>query len=174
MVLIAIAAACMTLNGCWSKGAPAIGEKTRSFEVTALNGDTLAYDPAAGHVYVLYFWADWCSRCEDDFLVLDGLYDQWRKDIGCPRFIAVNVGQSEEHVQNFSKRMKTSFPIYMDRGGKIARSFGVKGLPTYFVIDRQGTVRNIILGWADENVLWRELSKIGGGVLTDRCKNGTN
>jgi peroxiredoxin len=74
--------------------------------------------------------------------------------------LAIDVGQSEEHIRNFVNRLKTTFPIYMDRDGKVARSFGVKGLPTYFITDRQGVVRHIILGWADEKILLQQIAKI--------------
>jgi len=91
---------------------------------------------------------------------MDKLHSKWRKDPNSPRFLAIDVGQTEEHVRNFVNRLKTSFPIYMDHDGKVARSFGVKGLPTYFVTDRKGVVRHIILGWADEKALLDEIGKI--------------
>ena len=74
--------------------------------------------------------------------------------------ISIDVGQTEEHVRNFVNRMKTSFPIYMDHDGKVARSYGVKGLPTYFLIDGQGAIRHITLGWAEEKTLLDEIRKI--------------
>jgi len=164
----------VTLGACWSKGAPEIGDKAQSFHVKSLKGDAFAFDPPTDSTHIVYFWADWCARCEDDFRMIDGLYAKWREDSRRPRFVAVNVGQSEEHVENFSNRMKVSFPLYLDRDGKIARSFGVKGLPTYFVIDRQGAIRHIILGWADEKALERELGKIDGEALSDTRRRGTN
>ena len=155
---LAIVAAVL-LCSCFSKGIP-LGDRAPSFELKQLNGDSLRFDPTSGKIHLLYFWADWCHRCEDDFRLMDKLHSKWRKDPNSPRFLAIDVGQTEEHVRNFVNRLKTSFPIYMDHDGKVARSFGVKGLPTYFITDGKGSVRHIILGWADEKALLDEIGKI--------------
>lgn len=159
MVLLA----CVLLTSCFSKGVPKLGDEAPAFELKSLEGQSLRFDPVSGTVHVLYFWADWCPRCEDDFRLMDKLYGRWKEEPDSPRFLAIDVGQTDEHVRNFVKRLKTSFPIYLDIDGKVARSFGVKGLPTYFITDRKGVVRHIILGWADEKLLLQEISKIEQG-----------
>ncbi|MBI5250177.1 MAG: TlpA family protein disulfide reductase [Desulfomonile tiedjei] len=152
--------ACMLLSSCLSQKAPDLGDRALAFEAKSLDGQPLTFKPVSRRVHLLYFWADWCPRCEDDFHLMEKLYQQWSTQAEAPRFLAIDVGQTEEHVRNFVKRMKISFPIYMDHDGKVARSFGVKGLPTYFVIDRQGVIRHVILGWADEKTLLAEIAKI--------------
>lgn len=152
--------ATVVLCSCLSRGFPELGDKAPTFDVKTLEGESVRIDPTSGRIHVLYFWADWCPRCEDDFRLMDRLYGEWIKTPDSPRFLAIDVGQSEEHIRNFLNRLKTTFPIYMDRDGKVARSFGVKGLPTYFITDRQGVVRHIILGWADEKILVQQIAKI--------------
>jgi peroxiredoxin len=152
--------ASVLLSSCFSKGGPKLGDRAPAFELRSLEGSLLRFVPASGKVHVLYFWADWCARCEDDFRLMDELYGKWQKESESPSFLAVDVGQTDEHVRNFVKRLKTSFPIYMDHDGKVARSFGVKGLPTYFITDGKGVIRHIILGWADEKALLEEINKI--------------
>lgn len=137
-----------------------MGDRALAFETRSLQGEPFVFNPVSGKVHLLYFWADWCPRCEDDFRLLEKMYQQWSEQTEAPGFIAVDVGQTEEHVRNFVKRMKTSFPIYMDHDGKVARSYGVKGLPTYFLIDREGAIRHIILGWTEEKTLLSEIGKI--------------
>ena len=159
--LTLVLTATLVLSSCLSPGIPELGDQAPGFSVKSIQGDSLQFDPRSGRVHLLYFWADWCARCEDDFRLMDRLYAQWNKDPNSPVFLAINVGQTEEHVLNFLKRMKTSFPVYMDADGAIARSFGVKGLPTYFMVDGKGVIRYIILGWADEKLLHEEIRKIG-------------
>lgn len=148
------------LCACLSKSVPELGDEAPAFELKALEGKPFRFDPSSGKIHVLYFWADWCPRCEDDFRLMDKLHRKWEKQSRGPRLLAIDVGQTEEHVRNFINRLKTSFPIYMDNDGKVARSFGVKGLPTYFITDRKGIVCHIILGWADEELLLEEINKI--------------
>ena len=151
---------CLLLSSCLSQKTPNLGDKAPAFELKSLEGDSLVFNPVSNKVHLLYFWADWCPRCEDDFRLLEKIYQQWSKEPEAPGFIAIDVGQTQEHVHNFVKRMKTSFPIFMDHDGKVARSYGVKGLPTYFIVDKQGVIRHIILGWADEKALLAEIAKI--------------
>lgn len=158
--LVWAVAICALMSSCVSRGAPDLGDRALAFETKSLEGDSYVFNPVSGKVHLLYFWADWCPRCEDDFHLLEKMYQQWSTQAESPRFIAIDVGQSEEHVRNFVKRMKTSFPIYMDQDGKVARSYGVKGLPTYFLIDKEGKIRHIILGWAEEKTLRAEIGKI--------------
>ncbi|WP_052315989.1 TlpA family protein disulfide reductase [Desulfomonile tiedjei] len=151
---------CVLLSSCVSQKGADLGDRAPAFETRVLEGDSLIFNPVSGKVHLLYFWADWCPRCEDDFHLMEKLYQQWSNQANAPRFLAIDVGQSEEHVKNFVKRMKISFPICMDHDGKAARSYGVKGLPTYFLIDKQGAIRHIILGWAEEKTLLAEIEKI--------------
>ncbi len=153
-------AACALLSSCAGQSPPDVGDRAFQFELKSLQGDSMVFTPAAGRPQILYFWADWCPRCEDDFHLMERLYKQWSTQENSPRLLAVDVGQSEEHIRNFVKRMDISFPIYLDHDGKIARSFGVKGLPTYFLVDKQGVIRHLILGWADEKTLLEEIAKM--------------
>jgi len=151
---------CVLLSSCLTQQAPDLGDPALAFEIKSLEGDLFVFNPVSGKVHILYFWADWCPRCEDDFRLMEKMYQQWTTQAEAPRFLAVDVGQTEEHVRNFVKRMKISFPVYMDHDGKVARSYGVKGLPTYFLVDKQGMIRHIILGWAEEKTLRAEIDKI--------------
>ena len=159
----AVFLAFVSLASCLSQRPLEIGNKAGQFQLKTLAGTTVSFEPASGRVYLLYFWADWCARCEDDFRMMDDLHSRWMGQAENPRLLAINVGQSEEHIGNFVKKMKISFPISLDRNGKVARSYGVKGLPTYFLVDKEGVVRHIILGWADERHLLDEIRKIGRG-----------
>lgn len=148
------------VSSCFSQQVPGLGDRVSSFELKSLDGDPLSFQPVSERTHILYFWADWCPRCEDDFRLMEKLYQRWKTEPQAPVFLAIDVGQSEEHVQNLVRRLKTSFPIYMDKDGKVARSFGVKGLPTYFIVDRHGTIRHVALGWVEENHLLSEISRI--------------
>lgn len=139
---------------------PQLGDKAPSFEVKTLDGEAFRFDPPLEKIHVIYFWGAWCRYCEDDFQLVDKLYVKWKKEINSPYFLAINAGQPEGRMRKFVDRMKPSFPIYVDRDIKIAHRFGVRGLPTYFITDKQGIIRHIILGWTDEKTLLDEIGKI--------------
>ena len=151
---------CALLCSCFSDGRLELGDKAPDFEVKSLQGETFHFNPTSGKIHIIYFWAAWCPNCEDDFRLMDKLYKKWEKELNGPSFLAINAGQNKTRIRNFVKRMKTSFPIYFDQDAKLAQSFGVHGLPTYFIADRKGIIRHIILGWAAEKALLDEIAKI--------------
>ena len=151
---------CALLCSCFSDKRLELGDKAPGFELKTLEGENFHFDPTSGKIHLIYFWAAWCSNCEKDFKLMDKLYKIWKKEPNGLCFLAINAGQKETRIRNFVKKMKTSFPIYIDHDAKLARSFGVHGLPTYFLTDKQGIIQHIILGWAEEKALLDEIAKI--------------
>jgi peroxiredoxin len=150
----------LLLCSCFSGDDLKPGDKAPSFEVKALDGKPFRFNPPLKKIHIIYFWAAWCRYCEDDFQQLNKLYVKWKKKVDSPHLLVINAGQPEERIRKFIKKMNTSFPIYLDRNIKLAHRFGIHALPTYFITDRQGTIRHIILGWANEEMLLKKIDKI--------------
>jgi peroxiredoxin len=60
--------------------------------------------------------------------------------------LAVNVKQSPEVALAFTVQLDITFPVPLDPDGKMAKRYGVYGIPTNFLIDRQGIIREILIG----------------------------
>lgn len=150
----------LLLCSCFSKEGLEPADKTPNFQLKTLDGKPFRFDPPFNKTQVIYFWAAWCGNCEEDFQMLNKLYVQWEKEIESPRLLAINTGQPQKRIQKFVKRMEPSFPIYVDPDIKVARRFGVRAVPTYFITDKQGIVRDIILGWATEKALLGKIDKL--------------
>lgn len=150
----------LLLCSCFSPERLEPGDKAPSFELQTLDGERFRFDPPFKKKQVIYFWSVWCRYCEDDFQQLNKLNAAWEKEIDSPRLVAINAGQPEKRIRGFLKKMNPSFPVYLDRDIKLAHRFGVSGLPTYFITDKQGIIRHIILGWAEEKALLNKIDKI--------------
>ena len=74
--------------------------------------------------------------------------------------LAVNAGQEAADITKFVADLGVSYPVLLDPGAKIARAYGVTGLPMTFFIDRSGVVRGRILGEADEAAFRRKLEDL--------------
>ena len=145
--------------GCGMDSKVAVGDKAPVFTIKRINGPDGVFAPDENRNTILYFWADWCSRCDEDFRQVDLFFKEASTLPARPRLMAINVGQSREHVQNMINRLKPSFPIYLDPDGVVARQYGVESLPTYFFVDQHGTIRNLLLSWAHLDVL-KELTAL--------------
>ncbi len=69
--------------------------------------------------------------------------------------LAVNVGQTRDTAAAFTSKLGITYDVLLDPESKVARQYGVVGLPTSFVIGRDGVVRGKILGESDKAVFAR-------------------
>lgn len=123
---------------------PKIGTAAFDFNFQDLNGQIWSLDKVRGKVVLLRFWADWCPYCRYEMPIIDKYYRKLKKEGFL--VLAVNVKQSPEVALAFTAQLDISFPVPLDPDGKIAMRYGVYGIPTNFLIDREGTIREILVG----------------------------
>jgi thiol-disulfide isomerase/thioredoxin len=87
-----------------------------------------------GRVVLVNFWATWCPPCREEFPSLGRLGKLFRPDEF--EVLAVNVGEDPATVFSFAGH--TPFPVLFDRDAQTMAAWKVRGLPTTFLIDRQG------------------------------------
>ncbi len=132
------------------------GDAAPAFKTVQLDGTPVDFPAAfAGKPVVLRFWADWCKFCEPEMKLLDTVRQRHAKS-GLS-ILAVNAGQDKPTVAAFMQRLGVSYPAALDESSKIAKSYGVVGLPTSYLIDGQGIVRGKIIGEADAAMFERHI-----------------
>lgn len=123
---------------------PKIGEKFPDVQYVDLEGKKGSITALKGRLILVRFWADWCPYCRVEMPVIDKVYKEYKKnDLAV---LAINVKQSREKVEAFIAELNLSFPVILDREGRIAKRCGVQAIPTNFILDRKGVVREIIIG----------------------------
>ena len=129
-----------------------IGDPPPPFSLQDTEGRTVtAPGDFKGKTVVVHFWADWCPYCLEEMPVLDKLFRQYR-DQGLMVY-AVNVGQGLDAARAYMSKVKITYPVLLDTDSRAARSYGVKGLPRTFFIDRKGNIRYKLLGEASGETL---------------------
>ncbi|MGQ9832618.1 MAG: TlpA family protein disulfide reductase [Candidatus Villigracilaceae bacterium] len=108
-----------------------------------LQGKDAALKDYLGQVVLVNLWATWCPPCKAEMPTLQAYY-QAHKAQGFI-LIAVNAGDSASEVQMFVDKLGLTFPIWLDPNHAALRAFRTTGLPSSFVIDRDGQVR---LAWS--------------------------
>mgnify|MGYP005847273115 CR=1 FL=1 len=124
------------------------------FTLKGEDGKTYRLSAYRGKVVLLNFWATWCPPCRDEMPSMERAH-QKVKDQNIV-LLAVNVGESEEQVFEFTGRYLVTFPLLLDTDGAVVRKYRVIGLPTTFVIDPRGMVTHSAVGgreWDDEKLL---------------------
>ena len=98
-----------------------------------------------GKVVYLDFWASWCGPCRVSFPQLETI----RAELAERGFevLAVNVDEFEEDALEFLKEIPVSYPVVQDIEGASPKIYGILGMPTGFLIDREGVVRRVHQGF---------------------------
>ncbi|MDC0714299.1 TlpA disulfide reductase family protein [Stigmatella sp. ncwal1] len=102
-----------------------------------------------GSVVLLDVWATWCEPCRDAL----PLYEQIAKEYGSRglKVYALNVDEDERAIPAFLAETKVALPILVDINAAVAeKTLKVRMMPTTFLVDRQGVVRFVHEGFAEE------------------------
>lgn len=136
----------LILAGCSEKKIEdvKIGEQAPDFSLPDQTGKTHTLSGYKGNVILVRFWTDWCPSCKEEMPKIDELY----KELKGRGFmvLGINVKQGEEAVASFVKDNRISFPTPMDKDAVVAKRYGTIGLPTTFIVDKKGNVREKVMG----------------------------
>jgi thiol-disulfide isomerase/thioredoxin len=111
-----------------------------------------------GNVVLLNFWATWCVPCRAEMPVFERAQQQYR-DRGLV-VLGVDFQENESDVQAYLREIGVTFPSALDRGGEVTRQWRATGLPTTFLIDRQGIIRDVRVGAFTDAMLDERLAKL--------------
>ena len=109
-------------------------------------------------VVIVNFWATWCPPCRKEFPDLEALYRQFA-DRGLV-ILAISDEEADK-VSPFITVQKVTFPVLLDHGGQVTKSFGVEGIPKSFVYDREGKLVATAIDMRTRNQFLAMLAKAG-------------
>jgi thiol-disulfide isomerase/thioredoxin len=119
------------------------------FSLQDMDEETHTLSDYRGKVVLVNFWATWCPPCRKEMPALEALY----KKLGTEKFavLAVNQWEDPDHVFTYTGDLNVfpSFPILFDPESAVSQDYKVKGLPTSFIVDRQGRLAYRAVGGRD-------------------------
>jgi cytochrome c biogenesis protein CcmG/thiol:disulfide interchange protein DsbE len=131
-----------------------------------VEGETLMPPPARvdlatlrGRPVFIDVWASWCPSCEEEAPMLARL---WRAHGRQVRFVGIDTQDSRGAGSAFVRRHKLGYPHLFDPKSSLATKLGVYGIPTMFLIDRQGRIAATLVGKQGEARLRRYLRLLAG------------
>ena len=113
--------------------------------VAKADGSAFDWSVLRGKVVLVDFWASWCGPCRQAFPAYDALFKR-HADEGLI-VLGVNVDEQRANADRFLKAMPVAFDVVFDVGGKAPEAYGVKAMPSSYVVGRDGRVRAVHLGF---------------------------
>jgi thiol-disulfide isomerase/thioredoxin len=139
------------------------------FKLTDLDGSQVSLKDLRGKVIIIDFWATWCGPCISSF---PGMQKAVEKFAGNDKvkFLFINtwenVEDKEQNAIDFIAKTKYPFRVLLDLNNKVVESYRVTGIPTKFIIDKEGNTRFISVGFdGNPDVLVDEISTMIGMLL---------
>lgn len=120
------------------------GARPPEFSSRSATGKTMSLAGLRGQVVLLTFWATWCVECRHEMPVFEQLHHDFAAE-GLT-VLGINVREGTPAIQMYAKALRLTFPLVLDAKGEIQTSFGVVGLPTTFLVGRDGRAVALAVG----------------------------
>ena len=125
------------------------------------NGEGTVTDSTyLGRVTYVDFWASWCGPCRLSLPALNRLSKEFdTADFGV---VAISVDYVDEDALDFLKRYPVDYPVAIDKTGNSGRDFAVAGMPSGYLIGRDGLIREVHVGFrkGDEAFLREQIQAL--------------
>jgi len=154
IVVLVLAAAWTVLSRVSSTAAgsvaappsPRTGFAAPDFTLDTLAGGQISLSELRGRPVMLNLWASWCLPCKVEMPAIERVYERHREDGLVVVGLNVTSQDSETQARAFVEEVGLTFPIALDRDGSVSKDYELMGLPSTYFIDREGIVRDVIIG----------------------------
>ncbi len=152
----------LTVTACGGSGGetePAVTGQAPDFDLENFAGGRVRLSDHRDKVVLVNFWATWCPPCVKEVPDFVELYGKYRE-----RGLVI-LGISVDHnpgavLPAFIERHKVNYPILLD-DGKVAGDYGgITGIPTTFLIDREGMIRGRHVGYRPKRVFEEAIKEL--------------
>lgn len=131
-----------------SKGTRAPDFTLKSIDGRSLSLSQIRKDPAkpgSYRVVILDFWATWCDPCKEELPVFQELHRKYGHKGLAVVGIALDKGGAKD-VKPFVKEKGLTYTMLVDPRLTLKSRYGIRLLPTTYVIDRSGIIRGVHVG----------------------------
>jgi peroxiredoxin len=116
------------------------------FTLKNLNGDEVTLSDLKGKIVFINFWATWCGPCREEIPAFVDLQKKYGSDKLAILGISVDQGTISA-VPEFAKNFHINYEILYATADVVKKYGGISGIPTTFVVDRDGYLRDRMVGF---------------------------
>ena len=137
------------------------GQPAPEFALKDLQGNEVRLADYKGKIVVLNVFAHWCGPCRKEAPELEkDIWQAYReRDVVVLGVATWARDNPTKRAEEFAREFKLTFPVLVDAENKVAEMYRVNGVPTTFIIDREGVVREFVVG-ADVAAIKRAITAL--------------
>ncbi len=109
-----------------------------------LSGEQASLEDFRGKPVLVHFWATWCPICRTE----EGSIDSLAADYPVLT-VATGSGEAAD-IRKYLADNDLEFPVLMDESGMLGVRWGIRGVPSSFVVDADGQIRHVAVGYTTE------------------------
>lgn len=146
-----VLSAALALASCGDAEVPraaTVGEPAPAYAATTLDGDSISLAHLRGKPVLLNVWATWCHPCREEIPALQALHEKYAPQGLEVVGVSVDADGEEAGIREFARDIKMTYPIWLDPEERVSSTFRLMGVPSTFLIDRQG------------QILWKHLGPV--------------
>jgi peroxiredoxin len=143
--------------------APKVGQAAPDFALWSLDGQTVRLSDFRGRVVLINFWATWCGPCRGEMPEIEAVYREFKdQDF---MVLAINeentsLDEARKLARDFRDELDLTFPILLDGpDGQVFRQYRLYGLPSSFIVDKEGVIRTVRFGPLNRDFLRAKLEE---------------
>gem|GEM_PF-334737 len=122
-----------------------VGKPVKDFTLPTVGGAQMSLaDFRKQDKTIVFFWATWCPHCRREL----GNLVQKKEELAQQgiKIALVDVGEDEATVKQYLQKNKVDFTVFLDQKTAVAESYNIIGVPTFYLVDKQGVVRDVQYG----------------------------
>jgi peroxiredoxin len=123
------------------------GKPAPDFTLQTLDGKSVTLSAQKGSVVMIDMWATWCPPCRASLPHVDKIAKDQQLAARGLKVWAVNAQEQKQIVEGFVHQNNFTFMVPLDSAGQVMGNYKVSGIPTTLIIGRDGTIKNVFIGY---------------------------
>lgn len=140
-------------------GRPVAGQAAPDFTATASDGSAVSLAALRGRAVWLTFGATWCADCRSEAPDVQDAAAAASAEVAT---VMVYTGDAPEVVRDYASRLGLTMTAVPDPESAVAGAYRIAGVPTHYFIDREGTVRELVVGVLTREQMDAHLAALAG------------
>ncbi len=147
IILVILLMIVPVFTGCNTTSKTPDRQKAPDFSWQAQSGKVMHLSDLKGKVVLLDFWATWCGPCRMTIPHVEALNNKYKDKGVVVMGINLDKASSRTAVSQFIKNNGITYLVISDANGKVGNMYGATSIPRFFIIDKQGNIAKMIVGY---------------------------